>query len=90
MRQAAEGGTLLFWMPEADPMYLTPEMVYGATTRFELGEWMARYEIGPTLSIELCGEDNFPTLHTIKYDMYDLMGDNQIVEQGYSIYNIKE
>jgi len=80
MNRAAEGGAILFWLPEANPEYLRPGMVYSATTRFELGEWMTRYDIDPTIGLEIGAESHFPTLHTIKYDKLDLMGSDEIYE----------
>lgn len=78
MARAAQGGSILFWMPAPDPEYYRPGMVYGATTRFELGEWMTRYEMDPTIGLEIGAEPDFPTLHTIRYDKLDLMGSDEI------------
>lgn len=80
MNRAAQGGAVLFWLPAPDPDFLKPGMVYGATTRFELGEWMTRYDIDPSIGLEIGGEPGFPTLHTIRYDKEDLMGSNEIYD----------
>jgi hypothetical protein len=80
MNRAAYGGSILFWLPDSDKRFLSTEMVYGATTRFELGEWMTRYEMDPTIGLLIGGELEFPTFHTIKYDKADLMGDSSMYE----------
>jgi hypothetical protein len=67
MEKAGRHGCILFWLP--GPEYLEEGLVYGATTRFELGEWMYRSRMDGTLGLEIGSDGQFPTLHTIKYDM---------------------
>jgi hypothetical protein len=74
MTRAAGGGAILFWLACPSPEYLRPGMVYSATTRFELGEWMTRCSLDPSIPLEIGAEEDFPTLRTIQYDLYDLMG----------------
>ena len=87
MNRAAEGGNLLFWLPKADPEYYLHIMAYGATTRFELGEWMTRYSIDNSLSLEIGGEKGFPAIHTIMYDKLDLMGNDDVHEDLEALVN---
>lgn len=72
LEKAARYGSILFWLPDADPARSTPGMTYGATTRFELGEWLTRVSFNPEIVLEVGGEVGFDTIHTIKYDMQRL------------------
>lgn len=76
MRRAAEGGTLLFWLPSPKPELLVNGVVYGATTRFELGEWFTRYSCDSSVNLVVGAEEDFPVLNNIRYDKKDLMGND--------------
>jgi hypothetical protein len=67
MEMAATRGAILFWLPGA--LHTTEEMVYGATTRYELGLWTARAHADSSLGLEIGSDGEFPTIHTIAYDL---------------------
>ncbi len=73
MDRAAEYGTILFWMPEVDPQHDYKGLTYGATTRFELGEWMTRASLDKSINVEIGAQEGFNTIHTIAYDMQRLL-----------------
>ena len=67
MDLAGRQGCVMFWLPgPAGPL---DGMVYGATTRFELGMWAARYAANPSLGLCVGTDGEFPTVHTIAWDL---------------------
>lgn len=67
MDMAAVRGCVLFWLPApASPL---DGLVYGATTRYELGLWTARCHADPSLGLVVGTDGGFPTVHTIAYDL---------------------
>lgn len=88
MNRAAAGGTVLFWLSKPNANYLHEETVYGATTRFELGEWMTRYSMDNSISLKIGGDLDFPTIHTIRYDKEDLMGSDFIHDNLESLVDV--
>jgi len=73
LEKASLYGSILFWLPAVDPNMNNAELTYGATTRFELGEWMTRASLDPEINIEIGSDNQFDTIHTIKYDMRRLL-----------------
>ena len=75
MDLARHQGCVMFWLPgPAGPL---DGMVYGATTRFELGMWAARYAADPSLGLCVGTDGDFPTIHTIAWDLrYEMPGRN--------------
>ncbi len=73
LEKASRYGSILFWLPAVDSKMNNAKLTYGATTRFELGEWMTRASLDPDINIEIGSDDKFDTIHTIKYDMQRLL-----------------
>jgi hypothetical protein len=69
LEKASRYGSILFWLPDADPARRVPNLTYGATTRFELGEWLTRVSFDEKIPLEIGGQEGFDTLHTVRYDM---------------------
>lgn len=75
---ASKDGCVLFWLPgEAEH---NCEKVFGAMTRLELGQWMARYKYSEKENARFCiGSDGkFPELETIRYDLSVYAPDKEI------------
>jgi hypothetical protein len=73
MDLAARQGCILFWLPR--PAGKLDGMVYGATTRYEIGLWSSRYSRDNTIGLTVGTDGKFPTVHTIAYDLEKEMGD---------------
>ena len=67
MDMASQRGCVLFWLPgPAGPL---DGMVYGATTRYEMGLWSSRFAHDSTVGLCVGTDGAFPTVHTIAYDL---------------------
>ena len=64
---ASKTGAILFWMPEEEKHQC--DIVYGAMTRIELGQWMTNYRNDKSVRLCFGSDGKFPSLHTIEYDL---------------------
>lgn len=76
MELAARQGCIMFWLPR--PARATGGAVYGATTRYELGLWSARYAHDDDMGLCIGTDGEFPTVHTIAYDIEMEIGPNSL------------
>jgi hypothetical protein len=58
-------GCILFWLEKQSNM---DSHAYAATTRFELGQWMARSNCVPGIGISVGADPGFQALNVIQYD----------------------
>jgi hypothetical protein len=64
---AVKNGAIMFWLPgEAE---YNRHKVYGAMTRFELGQFTTMAKYNPSIKICIGNDGNFPEMHTIEYDL---------------------
>jgi hypothetical protein len=77
MDLASRKGAIMFWLPERAEH--TIDCVYGATTRFELGEWMTRYGVDPSVRLCIGSDGKFPTLSVITFDYSNHAPDKKIL-----------
>ena len=64
---ASRQGCVLFWLP--GPRESFEGLIYGATPRYELGLWSARWARDHNLGLSVGGDESFPTLRTLAYDL---------------------
>ncbi|MBR9681970.1 MAG: hypothetical protein GOV00_04195 [Candidatus Altiarchaeota archaeon] len=64
---AAETGAIMFWLPGEKKHDC--KKVYGATTRFEIGEWKTRYQLDNNVRLCFGSDGKFPELRVIEYDL---------------------
>ncbi|HJX05189.1 MAG TPA: hypothetical protein VJ461_00595 [Candidatus Nanoarchaeia archaeon] len=70
---ASQIGAIMFWLPA--PAVHTCDVVYGAMTRIELGQWMTNYRHDKSVRFCVGTDGNFPGFRTIVYDLlHDALG----------------
>ncbi len=65
---AAKHGVILAWLP--GPVKHDCDVVYGATTRLELGQWMTRASMDSRIHLCVGSDGSFPVISVIERDLH--------------------
>jgi len=67
LEHAAKHGVIMAWLPT--PQKHDCNIVYGATTRLELGQWMTRALMDPSINLCVGSDGGFPVISVIARDL---------------------